>query len=538
MTIARLLAPLPFGLLFLVPLAVALAFVVPGLFDAAALSAMMSHPQFGGAFALTLFTGVAATAVSLLLALAIVAAAGGRDLSRNSAVFLSVPHLSLALGLAFLIMPTGLLARLLALPLGWASPPQWVTTQDPWGLTLTLALILKETPFLVWAFASLLNREDMRRALEGQIAVARSLGHGTGSVFLRVVAPQLLPRMKGPFIAVLAYALTVVDMAIVVGPGQPPTLAQLVWTNLNDAEPDKAAMGSAGVLILSCSVLLILFLVAAVLPLLRPLRHMLYSGAPRLDAAPWRTLTLLWPLFFLVYALVMLVMLVQSGAAQWPFPDLLPPHVTPSAWLQLTMEAAPLLTTLALALATSLTSLAAAVVWLEWAPRTADRVAVFAGVLALCLPSLLLGLGEYRLFLWLGITGTATALFIAHVLPVAAYVFLLLMGPYRAFDQRWQTVAAGLATERTRFLIRIKWPLLKAPILAALATGFAVSVAQFVPAQLAAAGRYSTLPMEAVTLASGGNRPLIATYGLALMLLPLLAFLLAGWFGQPRWRAP
>ncbi len=36
-------------LLFLVPLAVALAFVVPGLFDAAALSAMMSHPQFGGA---------------------------------------------------------------------------------------------------------------------------------------------------------------------------------------------------------------------------------------------------------------------------------------------------------------------------------------------------------------------------------------------------------------------------------------------------------------------------------------------------------
>ncbi len=128
----------------------------------------------------------------------------------------------------------------------------------------------------------------MRRVHEGQIAVARSLGHGNGSVFLRVVAPQLLPRIMGPLIAVLAYALTVVDMAIVVGPGQPPTLAPLVWTNLNDAEPDKAAMGSAGVLILSSTVLLILFLVAVVLPLLRPLRHMLYSGAPRLDAAPWR----------------------------------------------------------------------------------------------------------------------------------------------------------------------------------------------------------------------------------------------------------
>jgi putative thiamine transport system permease protein len=82
----------------------------------------------------------------------------------------------------------------------------------------------------------------------------------------------------------------------------------------------------------------------------------------------------------------------------------------------------------------------------------------------------------------------------------------------------------------------VKLPLLKAPLLTAGAIGFAVSMAQFVPAQLMAAGRYSTLPMEAVTLSSGGNRPLMAAFATCLAVLPLLAFLAAARLGRPRWR--
>ena len=86
-----------------------------------------------------------------------------------------------------------------------------------------------------------------------------------------------------------------------------------------------------------------------------------------------------------------------------------------------------------------------------------------------------------------------------------------------------------------RFLALVKWPLLKAPLLGAVAVGFAVSMAQFVTAQLVAAGRYSTLPMEAVTLASGSNRPLFAAYALVLMLVPLVVFVSASFFGKARW---
>jgi ABC-type uncharacterized transport system YnjBCD permease subunit len=42
--------------------------------------------------------------------------------------------------------------------------------------------------------------------------------------------------------------------------------------------------------------------------------------------------------------------------------------------------------------------------------------------------------------------------------------------------------------------------------------------------------------MEAVTLASGGNRQLTAAFALALAVPPLLAFLGAALLGRPRWR--
>jgi putative thiamine transport system permease protein len=63
-----------------------------------------------------------------------------------------------------------------------------------------------------------------------------------------------------------------------------------------------------------------------------------------------------------------------------------------------------------------------------------------------------------------------------------------------------------------------------------------VSLVQYVPAALMGAGRVTTLPVEAVTLTSGGDRALTAAYALALALPALLAFLLAGMLGRPRWR--
>jgi putative thiamine transport system permease protein len=498
-------------------------------------NALLEHPQFLGALGLTVFTGVASTAVALICALMIVA--GRMDRLPNTAAFLAVPHLSLAIGLAMVIMPTGLIARILALPFGWTSPPQWVSVQDPYGLSLIAALVLKETPFLVFTFASLLNRDDVRVALQGQMRAARSLGHGEVSTFARVVAPQLLAASIWPLIAVFSYGMTVVDMALVIGPSQPPTLAQLVWSDLNDGEVQANARGAAGTLALCFVILMLLWVVGLLLRLGRPLTRIWLSGYPTAKKSWNAFLTHLWGFWRHFFLVAGILLLIQSLAARWPFPDLLPPALGTATWQRLIENPHALITSLWLSLGAAVVALMLNMIWFETMRAEFDRYALAVAALVLCLPALVLGLAEYRLLLQLNLTGTASGLFLVHLVPALAYAFIMLMGPYRSFDPRWQASAAGLGTSPWIFRTRIKWPLLKAPLLSAFAVAVAVAIAQYVPAQLAAAGRFSTLPMEAVTLSSGGNRALIAAHGLLLAAFPLLVFVMAHWFGRARFRS-
>jgi putative thiamine transport system permease protein len=207
------------------------------------------------------------------------------------------------------------------------------------------------------------------------------------------------------------------------------------------------------------------------------------------------------------------------------------------AWVRVWDNPSALVASLVLAFSTSVVALAVVIGWLENQPQTRDKYMVVLSAAALGLPAILLGLGQYRAFLQTGFIGTAFGLFLAHLIPVTAYMFIVLVGPYRSFDPRWRASASGLLAGFPRFFLAIKTPLLKAPLLAASAIGFAVSFGQYVPAQLIAAGRYSTLPMEAVTLTSGTNRPLTAAFTLLLMVPPLLAFIAAAHFSKPRWSA-
>jgi putative thiamine transport system permease protein len=529
------LLAIPLAIFFLVPLTASLALVLPAAVDGAALRAVLQHPQFWGGLALSLFTGALATGLSLTLATG-VAMGGSPHLARRAGYMLAVPHLAFAIGLAFFIAPTGMLARLLALPLGWATPPAWVTVQDPSGIALIAALVLKETPFLVWAYAALLNRDDLRVNFAGQTSTARSLGHGSLSIWANVLLPQLLARMKWALLAVFAYGCTVVDMAAVIGPTQPPTLAQILWAGLNRGLPEENARAAAGSVLLSATIIFLSWVVWVIFAFLRRLqarRQFRLFGTRNWSKALSGQI---WMILIAFYSFVGIFIFVATFAAQWPFPDLAPKVWSTAAWRNLLAQHTPTLNSLLLAVVSTLAAMAACLAWLESFPQRFDKLVYAACALALCLPGLLIALGQYRLFLAAGLTGTALAMFLAHVLPVTAYVFVMLADPYRALDPRWLATANGLRVSRHRSLLRVKWPLLKAPILSAAAVGFAVSIAQYVPAQLAGAGRYATLPTEAVTLASGGNRATMAVYAVALTIMPLLAFLIAAWAGRPKFR--
>ena len=94
-------------------------------------------------------------------------------------------------------------------------------------------------------------------------------------------------------------------------------------------------------------------------------------------------------------------------------------------------------------------------------------------------------------------------------------------------DPRYERMAASLGRSRLSAFVNVRLPMLTAPILTAIAIGFAASVGQYLPTVLIGAGRLPTITTEAVALASGGNRRIVGAYALMQTLWPFLVFGLA-----------
>lgn len=503
-------------------------------------------PQLPQALALSLWTGLAATGLSVACAAWLLSRSFPGPLWARSVKTLSpllaVPHAAFAIGFAFLIAPSGWLLRVLSpWATGFDAPPPWPTTQDPWGLGLIAVLVAKEVPFLLWAAATQLQRADVGLRLSRELDVARSLGYSPQTAWWRVLWPQLWPRLTGPALAVLAYSLTVVDMALVIGPTSPPTLALLAWQWLVDADATVNAQGAAAAWLLA---LVVGCLAVALWSLCRwfPGRNRWVGGgrgklssksksttvtAMKVARAPHRLLVGL-------YVSVMIGLAVGSVAGVWPFPQLWPTLLSLQAWQSVATGTDTLGTTLLLGLFSSATALVWAVAWLECATPVWDVPLRRLIYLPLLLPSVLWVVGLHRLSLAWGVDATVTGLWIAHTLAVLPYVLIALTPAYQGFDVRYGQIAASLRQSRWTFLIQVKWPLLKAALGSAFAVGFAVSVAQYLPTLFVGAGRFTTVTTEAVTLASGAQRSLTAAYAWLQWLLPALVFGVAAWAGRPR----
>ena len=122
------LGAVPLALLWALPLLLSLALLVPTAVDGAAWTLALAHPQLWPALALALATGGLSTLIALAISLLLL---GGLSRSHAwsrlqgvAAAGLAIPHLAFAIGFAFLVMPSGLIARLLV---GGDAPPQWVS---------------------------------------------------------------------------------------------------------------------------------------------------------------------------------------------------------------------------------------------------------------------------------------------------------------------------------------------------------------------------------------------------------------------------
>jgi putative thiamine transport system permease protein len=496
-----------------------------------ALAAAVAWPGMPLAVITSVTTGVLSTLGALAIASLVMAGWQGTRafalLERALSPLLAVPHAAAALGLAFLIAPSGWLARLVAAPLGWDVPPDLLILQDRWGLSLTAGLVAKEMPFLL-----LMMLAATTQLPPGRMRVARSLGAGRVAGWFKAVFPGLYAQVRLPVMVVLVYGMTNVDVATILGPNVPPTLSVQVTRWMMDPDLALRPVAAAAALIQVAAVLAVL---AAWLLAERVVagigRRWIWSGRG-LPEGPARAAGLgLGTLSAAAVLAGLAALALWSVAARWSFPDLGPEALTARSWTRFGPDMAGVATdTLLLALVATTASLLLVIGCLEAEHRfglTAGQRALWLLYLPLLVPQVAFLPGLQILTARLGTGSEWAVVALGHAVFVLPYVFLSLSGPYRAWDGRFAHVAAGLGARPDGVLWRLRLPMLLAPVLTAFAVGMAVSVGQYLPTLLLGGGRVTTLTTEAVALAAGGDRRAIGVWGLGQAMAAFLPFALA-----------
>lgn len=495
---------------------------------------LLDWPGLPRAVQLSLTTGILATLVSLGIVIFLTAGWSGtaafRFMERLLSPLLSVPHAAAAFGFAFLIAPSGWIARAFSPWLtGWDRPPDLLIIQDQLGLAMVAGMVIKEVPFLLLMTLAALAQTDAQRS----VTISQTLGYGRLSGWLKTVFPRVYAQIRLPVYVVLAYAMSVVDVAVILGPNTPPSLSVQIVKWMADPDIGMRLQGAAGALLQLGLVLgaLVFWRLGESVVAWLGAKWVVAGRRGRMDRAVAAISLGLGGASAVAVVLGLAALLVWSFAGFWGFPEVMPDTLTTRSWLRHGSGAmAALGETALIAAVATLAAIALTIGCLEAEYRHGLQLSnrgLGLLYLPLLVPQIAFLPGLQTLLLNVGADVGRGPVMMAHLVFVLPYVFLSLADPFRAWDKRVGAVADALGASPDGVLWRVRLPMMLRAILTAMAVGIAVSVGQYLPTLLIGGGRVATLTTEAVALTSGGDRRAIGVYGLMQTGAALLPFALA-----------
>lgn len=497
-------------------------------------AALFNTPSLLIMLLLTVCSAITSTMIALWVAFSVVVLYWDRDgisfVRRWLPPVMAMPHVALTFGLLFVLMPSGLLIRPFAWLLDWTSPPVWQTVQDPYGLTLVIVLVLKDIPFFIFMILAALTQLPV----DSTLRVGGSLGFSPLVIWRKLLWPQLYPAIRFPVYMVLAHALSVVDIALLIGPTNPPPFAVQIfqWMEDNDLSYQlQAASGS--ILLLFIVVIVIAVWRVAEWLLLGYDKHSLLKGSRDDRYLCIQCGFFLWRGLQVLFIISLVCLLTWSFVWRWPFPSLLPDFSLISWQRCVSSLMTPLWHAFTIAFTTSLLAVILVVLLLELKKLTDSSYSGFGRLLnvvmymPLLIPhiSFLFGIHVALVQLhWSGYWLTVVGLQLFFVLP---YGYLSLSGHWQSYYDGYTIQGLLLSQSPLKTFLQIKLKILWQPLMNTFALCVAVSVAQYLPTVIAGAGRIETITTEAVALGSGGNRRLLGVYGLSQMIIPLCGYIAA-----------
>ena len=508
---------------------------------------------------LSLFTGIGSTLLAVIAAFCILATFYQSSLLGKIqgvlSPFLVFPHAAAAISLVFVVSPSGIFAAVttrlnayfshafttpfvneiseMALP----AANDGTLLYDGLGLSILIALSLKELPFILLMTLSVMSQPLVKKKLTGYVKVGTALGYSPTASFFKLVLPTIFSQIKLPLLAVLVFATSNVEIPLILGPNNPSTLAVAImhWFNHIDLSMRLLASSAAVVQVAVLAVAVVLFLGIERLVAYTGKRSL--SGGNRYfaDTALRACGFTVMAVYIILICAVVYTVVVYSFAKQWHFPLLLPEGLTLLHWSTATSAlTTPLINTLLLGVLVSTTSLVLVLFTLESEQlKPARVVASNAFSVSLFLPLLVPGVAFLYGLVWFQQLVFQNAVwfhtYVAHMVYVLPYVFLSMAVAYRKFDNRYAMVAQSLGKTPWQVFYHVKLPSLFSAIMVAWALGLAISFSQYLPTLLASGGTLPTVTTEAVASVSGSSTRLTAVYVIIQAVMPLIGFMIA-WY--------
>jgi putative spermidine/putrescine transport system permease protein len=211
-------------------------------------AAVLTDPDFLTSLGLTLYVSVVSTIIAATLsvwaALMLIGTRGPRRLI--DFVFqipLTVPHLVAATAAAFLLAPSGMIARIsqaAGVIEGAARFPLLIN--DPWCVGIIATYVWKEIPFITLMLLAVLKNSGT-----DLLEVARTLKASRWQRFRYVVLPTIFPSLGAASLIVFAFTFGAFEVPYLLGQTYPMTLPVWAYRNYSDidlmARPEGIATG-------------------------------------------------------------------------------------------------------------------------------------------------------------------------------------------------------------------------------------------------------------------------------------------------------
>ena len=472
----------------------------------------MNTPGIYKSIFLSIFTGLVSTVLALFFSQVILLYFFKTKFYNYLKIIISpliaLPHITMAIGLIFLLSPSGLLLRFFSPWLtGFDRPPNSYIFPDEYGFFLILGLLLKEIPFLILVSLSALKEFSSRKFFD----LGKSFQQSSFSTWFILIFPIIYKKIRLVVLIIIAFSSSVVDMSLLLAPSTPSTLSVRILQIFQSSDMDSFFIASNLSLI---QLLIIIFLLIVWIIFEKIVKqqyfYIFFVKITSLKLEFLKLIVLCFSVFLFLLSFMGIICSILWGFSEnWYFPNFFPNDLRVNYFLSFYDQNKKLIfISIFIPLTVSLLSISLIIIWVELLEYLKIKKTQFEWILftPLFIPQISFLIGMQSFIIFFNYNSFLIPLIFVQLFYVMPYCFIILAPAIREVKSDYIKVASSLGKNRIDRLFNIKIPLVLPSLLNSYAIGVIISFSLYVPVYFIGAGRVTTLTVEALNLALSGSK--------------------------------